>query len=94
MIKNVDPYDIEEIGFHLGLIKSLTSATQDSFDSIATSTVKYKEGDYDANALANECLRSVSKVDDLLTILYNQLSDTHGEIYKLVDDAVHSKEGS
>jgi len=94
MIKNIDPYDVEEIGYHMDLIKSLATATQDSFESIVTSGIKYNQGKYSAEDVVNECLVSSKKVDDLLTILNDRITDAHGEICTLVDDSFKGKEAS
>ena len=90
MTKNIDPYDVEEIGYHLDLIKNLISVTQDSFDTIATSTAKYQKGECNADELANDCVITSQKVDTLLTVLFDKSSDAESDIYAIVNKSIHA----
>ncbi|QCX25756.1 MULTISPECIES: hypothetical protein [Companilactobacillus] len=94
MIKNIDPYEVEEIGYHLNLIKNLVNVTQDSFDTIATSAVKYQNGECNADELANDCVITSQKIDTLLTVLFDKSSDAESDIYAIVNKSIHTSEES
>jgi hypothetical protein len=90
MTKDIDPYEIEEIGYHLNLIKNLINVTQDSFDVIAAGAVKYQNGECNADELANDCVITSQKVNTLLTVLFDKSSDAESDIYALVNRSIKS----